>query len=835
MKAKRKLVASMVVALGVLGAAAGHARQADLVAQFKAADPDQRIVLADQLSSRNSPEVALALLPLLKSGDAELRADTLFVLAAFDGDALAGTAPALTNAAIHDANWRARANAAFALIKLPDTQGAVATFSACAHDPDSRVRTLCAKGLGTAAAAQHAGDAKVLSLLTTDLDDHYRMVRFGAAVGLFALASTEPTVVHALAARLDVERDPWVRGAIAKAIAAAGTAAEPALPALTRAVFNPDGRSTRQVFSALGAVGAPALPLLVAALGDGARFGKNRERVVASYAVDTLIDIEIPMASRLGAALRDGSAPQRQGAAKVLGAHPAEAATATPLLAAALKDGDAGVRREAATSLGKLASASANALPPLVEVVADPDPGVRDAAIDSLKQGLQGFAAGGAHTNLSSPEITRLATLLGTRLADKDGDVAAAAADTLAELGPQAAPAVAPLRSALLATRDDDTAARLAAALAAIGGAGVPALIDAVRQPPPPAAAADTGGSRGSAAVQLGALGRGGQLGAYKDRAAVALMQAMSDPREQVRGQASMALQMVGVAPVGQLLQQLKQGTPTERGAAATALGTLRDNAAQAVPALTTALTDPDHAVRAAAAQSLASPNFFSVGAAASALLGALDSKDDAVRAIAADALGKLWLLDENAAPAIAGALGKHLGDSNEAVREAAIKALTLMAVAKKPLAMPLVPALANAVRQQIPDVHAQAAKALARLDAAGLGALIVIVEQDVSQGGKPRGRLDAAQALAETLPTTNPPPAAASSLVAACIEALRDPAPEVRSAVAQTLYALHRVATAAPFKAKVVAALSSAARHESNDDAKQALQSALENWGAGS
>lgn len=837
MKLKRILVSGIVVALGMLGATAGavDSQQADLIAQFKAAGPDQRVVLARELGAHDSPDMVAALLPLVRSNDAELRADTLFTLATFDSDSLGAAAPALIEALGHDTNWRARANAAYTLIKLPNTQGAVATFSTCARDPDSRVRTICAKGLGAAAAAQHAGDVKVLSVLTTDLGDRYRLVRFGAAVGLRTLASTDPMVIHALAAQLDVEFDPWVRGAIANALAAAGPAAEPALSSLARAIFTPQAQSTRQVFTALAAIGAPAVPFLITTMGDGARFGKDHTFVVANYATEALVGLDAPMVDALGTALQSGPALQRRNAAIVLGRHSAEAAAAVPLLVAALQDDDAGVRREAATSLGKLASASDNAVSPLVEVVDDPDPAVRAAAIESLQQGLQGFAFGRSHATLSAPMAARLATLLGARLADKDDDVAASAADTLAELGPQAAPALAPLRSALLTARDNDTAAKVAYALAAIGNAGIPVLIEAVHQHMPASSGTDAKDSRGVAAIQLGTLGRAGKLGAYKDKAAMALTEALSDPRSDVRAQAAMALQGVGVSPIGPLEDKLKQGTPAERTDAATALGTFREDAAHVVPVLTTALTDPEHAVRVAAARSLASPNFLNVDAAASALLGALESNDDAVRAVAAEALDKAWLLNENMAPAIANALGKHLGDPDKAVREATIKALTLMAVAKKPLAMPLVPALTAAVRQQTPDVHAQAAMALARLDKPGLDALIAMLQQEASQGGKPRGRLDAAQALVEAIQIANPPAPERESLADACIEALRDPLPEVRAAVAQTLYALHASATAAPIRAKVINALEAAAQRESDDDAKQAMQSALENWGAGS
>jgi HEAT repeat protein len=532
--------------------------EAELAARFKAAAPAQRAELAGRLShSNDTPAVVAALVPLLKSDDADLRADTAYMLRNFYSRALEPAAPALLGALASDPAWRVRANAAYALMTLPENADVLPAFGQCATDRDERVRAACAKGLATVARTRHAVDKHVLSLLVTGLGDGSRLVRYGAADGLAELKATDPSVIHALAARLDIEPDPWVRGAIAQAIATSGPAAEPALPALTRAVLDPLPLYTADsVVAAMAAIGAPAVPTLIVTLGYRGPWSSRRAAIDAKAA---LLELQVPMTGPLIVALQRGPAQQRMFAADVLGEKGAEATTATPALAVALEDDDAGVRRASTTSLGDLTAYDTHALSALLGALGDPDSDVREAAVEAFRDGLGGsfvsreraIAASQADKLVPKPLdilppalITQTAKALGARLGDSDITVAAIAAQALGKMGAQAAPALGALKKALL-DPDGDNAHDAAEALTAMGSIGAPVLIEAVRKG---ASAADGNeiGIRGRAAAGLATLGWNKQLGDYKGAAVAALIEGLSDPRGDVRGDVAEALGSLG-------------------------------------------------------------------------------------------------------------------------------------------------------------------------------------------------------------------------------------------------------------------------------------------------
>ncbi|HEY9112015.1 MAG TPA: HEAT repeat domain-containing protein [Rhodanobacteraceae bacterium] len=533
--------------------------EAELAARFKAAAPAQRAELAGRLSrSNDTPAMVAALVPLLKSDDADLRADTVYMLRNFYNRALEPATPALLGALASDPAWRVRANAAYALMTLPENAGVLPAFGQCATDRDERVRAACAMGLATVARTRHAVDKHLLSLLVTDLGDGSRLVRYGAADGLAELKPTDPSVIHALAARLDIEPDPWVRGAIAHAIAASGPAAEPALPALTRAVLDPLPLYTaNNVVAAMAAIGAPAVPTLIATLGYR---GPRSSRRAAIDAKEALLKLRVPMTGPLIVALQRGPAQQRMFAADVLGEKGAEAIAAIPALAVALEDDDAGVRQAAATSLGDLAAYDIHALPALLGALGDPDSDVREAAVKAFRDGLGGafgshdraLAASGAAGKpvpkpvdvLPPPLVAQMARALGARLGDSRGAVAGIAAEALGKMGPRAAPALGALKTALLAP-ESGNARDVADALAAMGSTGAPLLIEAVRTG---ASSPDRNniGIRGRAASGLATLAWNEQLGDYKGAAVAALIEGLSDPRGDVRSDVADALGSLG-------------------------------------------------------------------------------------------------------------------------------------------------------------------------------------------------------------------------------------------------------------------------------------------------
>ena len=555
------LNAALALCLCSTGAAAAVNHEAEFAARFKAAASRQRAELAGRLSyDDNTPATVAALMPLLKSNDAELRADTAYMLRNFNSRVLESAAPALFDALASDPAWRVRANAAYALMTLPENANAPAAFSKCATDRDDQVRAACAKGLSIIARKRHDSDKNVLSLLVTDLGDNSRLVRYGAATGFAELGSTDPSVIHALAARLDVEPDPWVRGAIARAIAASGPAAEPALPALTRAVLDPLPLYTADnVIAAMTAIGAPAVPTLIATMGYRGPTGARYQDRAASAAKTALLKLKVPMTGALIAALQHGPTRQRELAAAVLGEKGADATAAIPTLADALKDDDAGVRRAATTSLGQLTAYDTGALLPLLGALNDPDSGVREAAVAALRNGLGGSFVGNERALAASragkptpkpldilppPLVAQTAKALGGRLGDSDFTVAGIAAEALGEMGPQAAPALGSLKAALLAPHGNNTR-DAADALVAMGGIGAPLLIEAVRKGASPADHSGAG-IRDRAASGLATLGEKGQLGSYKGAAVAALIEGLSDRRSDVRSDVAGALGSLG-------------------------------------------------------------------------------------------------------------------------------------------------------------------------------------------------------------------------------------------------------------------------------------------------
>jgi HEAT repeat protein len=324
---------------------------------------------------------------------------------------------------------------------------------------------------------------------------------------------------------------------------------------LTRAVLDPLPLYTADnVVAAMAAIGAPAVPTLIATLGyrtPGARYPAR----AANAAEAALLELKVPMTAALIAALQRGPTQQRELAATVLGKKGAEATAAIPTLAVLARHDDVRVRRAAAEALGQLTAYDTSALPPLLDALGDPDPDVREAAVAALSDGLGGgfisreraIAASGAGkpiqnaTDVLPPAlIEQAAKALGDRLVDSDPTVTGSAAGALGKMGPQAAPALGSLKAALLAP-EGGSARDAAEALAAMGSIGAPALIEAVRKGASPADGSRIG-IRGRAAAGLATLAWNKQLGEHKGEAASALIEGLSDPRSDVRGHVAEAL-----------------------------------------------------------------------------------------------------------------------------------------------------------------------------------------------------------------------------------------------------------------------------------------------------
>jgi HEAT repeat protein len=164
-----------------------------------------------------------------------------------------------------------------------------------------------------------------------------------------------------------------------------------------------------EAVEALGAIGAPALPLLTAALGDS----DQRVREHAAKAIGLIRDPQVvqPLAS----VLDDRDVSVRKAAVERLGK--VGGAEVVEPLAKALGDHDASVRKAAAEALGS--ARSAKAVEPLTTALSDDEVSVRKAAVASLGR----------------VRSRRKVEPLVAALKDRDRNVRKLAAETLGKLG----------------------------------------------------------------------------------------------------------------------------------------------------------------------------------------------------------------------------------------------------------------------------------------------------------------------------------------------------------------------------------------------------------------
>jgi HEAT repeat protein len=532
-----------------------------------------------------------------------------------------------------------------------------------------------------------------------------------------------------------------VRAAAARALGQIGA---PAVPGLLAALRDAEEDVRRAAAAALGEIGdAAAVPGLLAALGDA-------EEDVREAAAAALGQIGAPAVPGLLAALRDADWRVRREAAKAL--RRIGDAAAVPGLLAALRDADWRVRREAAWALGWIGDAAA--VPGLLAALRDAEEDVR-IALRSVLAPQELLAA----LRYAEEDVRRAAAwALGwigdaaavpgllAALRDAEEDVRRAAAAALGEIGDAAA---VPGLLAALRDADADVREAAAAALGWIGdAAAVPGLLAALRD-----ADADVRRTAAAALRRIGdAAAVSGLLAALRDadadvREAAALrwigdaaavpglLAALRDASWYVREAAAAALGQIGdKAAVPGLLAALRDAEEDVRRAAAAALGEIGD--AAAVPGLLAALGDAEEDVREAAAAALGE---IGDAAAVPGLLAALRDADWYVREAAAAALGQIG------APAVPGLLAA-LRDAEEDVREAAAKAL-------EQIGAPAVPGLLAALRDADWVVRREAAEALGEIgDAAAVSGLLAAL-RDADW----RVRQAAAWALRNLLPASPP------------------------------------------------------------------------------
>lgn len=203
------------------------------------------------------------------------------------------------------------------------------------------------------------------------------------------------------------EPDPKIRVASLRGLSAVGRDARVVVPAMARAVRDPDRRVRIAAASALAQFD-PAFegifPILISALEDDRSSEEERDQAAQAVgylgprsrpALPLLLDrlrksdaatlalVELGPASipGLAEALADRDPKVRRRAARALRLHGPGARSAVPLLTLRLKDDDAGVRAEAASALGEIHREKAV---PLLRGLLHDDPGVVRAAAEAL-------------------------------------------------------------------------------------------------------------------------------------------------------------------------------------------------------------------------------------------------------------------------------------------------------------------------------------------------------------------------------------------------------------------------------------------------------------------
>ena len=488
---------------------------------------------------------------------------------------------------------------------LADAEGPAGPLAGALGDPSWRVRRAAADGL-----ARAADDAAVDALLTAVRDRHRDPAVLNAA--LSGLARSGQDVVPPLLALLEAPgSDADVRTYAALALGLVRH--RRAVPALMRALGDPDDNVRFHAVEALGRIGAREAADAVAAVAE------TRDFAVAFAALDALAMIGEPSVAHRLVPLLDDDLLQTA-AAEALGRIGREDAAA-PLAALLGRPGApvaeiAGAlaalhrRLEEDREQGELVAGLARA-------AATPDAVRRLAAALASARG---------------PDRAALVTVLGWLEGDGvERALAGALADPLVRraagetLGRRGAAALEPLLGQL-ASDDEEARKAAAAALGRVGaGSAVPALAALLDEDPE------------LAVVAAGALGHIGDGRAFEP-----LLARLDHPHAAVRQAAVAALSSIGHPEMaGRVRALLGDPSPHVREAAAKLAGYF--GYPECVEPLLALRDDPDEGVRRTAVEQLA---HLDDPRAVQALRDALAMGPPGVRAAAARALAHVETVD---------------------------------------------------------------------------------------------------------------------------------------------------------------------------------------------
>jgi HEAT repeat protein len=273
-----------------------------------------------------------------------------------------------------------------------------------------------------------------------ELNDADAKVRRSAAFALGRMGANGSVAAPELARRLREDKDAGVRDMAAAALGDIVKVAE----------------GGRRLWDDAGAA------LIFALKNDG----DAHVRRSAAYALGAFGANASEAAGLLKEALRDENAAVRQNAAWALGQIGDAAAGAVPSLCECLDDKDALVRRDAAGALGAVGKAGAAGVAPLITLVkSEPDEVVKKTALESL-------------SHLAGPEHRAHARGLEPLIEARDPEVALNAALVLARIGGDEAKRGLPALRRALKDADPHVQELATAALANLGPDAEPAMYD---------------------------------------------------------------------------------------------------------------------------------------------------------------------------------------------------------------------------------------------------------------------------------------------------------------------------------------------------------------------
>lgn len=631
------------------------------------------------------------------------------------------------------------------------------------------------------------------------------------ALHLSAVAEEAPLTIDKLIPMLSSsERE--ARREAAYQLERQGAAAKPALPALIKAINDEDKQVATSALAALAGLGPQAqeaIPPLIDLMDTGKARGRDRRQLVAraAFALSRIGPAAVPP---LIEAVKKDDIGLRIGGARALGGMGTQARDAVPVLIGVMVDGRDPIREEVIAALGLIAP---DAGPALVAALADADARRRSGAALALAQMEPAFRAAAAPVEaqlaketddmvraalytalpkvgaapdrcvaLLLPGVTSdndalrhaaLNSLLGSRpvraaalpklialLKDNNPTVRERAARAIGRLGPDAASALPAL---LAATRAAGGAPVYADALAHVGPAALPALLDALQKGKPEESAWILKALRGFGAP-----------------AVPVLSEALKHDKPAVRAAAASTLGSMGrdaADAVNPIFVLTEDANPEVQAASLRALVALRADASRLKPLLQTALASQNADVRKAAAAGTAA-----FGGAAqlgvNGLLDLLDDEDAAGRLAAVQALGQLGAQAAPAVPALAAKL------NDPALQSPAMEALGKIG----PAAAPAVPRLLEAAQ----NVD-QRASVLPTLTAIGKGATAALPKIYEWLNNDPAGDVRASAATALAAIETDD-----AKALAALIPLAHDQSGRMRRAVALGLVRYGPAASAA-------------------------------------